>query len=504
MRWPSWLTGAAGVAFLCAALGAAWYVAVRPTTLRVAVVGGGDDARMLGAAAQILRRDGAPVRIKVVPAASPAATAAAIDARTADLAVVRSDMSLPAKGETVAILRREAALLVARADSGIVDVAGLAGRSVALIDANGADQPLLDTILRHYEIPPERVELRHVKAAPPGSGAPAGADAVFVVGAVTERAVADAVKGASGAGAPVFVPIAEAEAIALRRADVEALEIVRGTFGGSPPRPAEPVQTLAVTWRLMAERTLDSAAVAELTRRLFTMRGELARVVPAAVLMEPPDLEKGARLPVHPGAADFFEDEELTFMDKYGDWIYVAAMLLGFGASAIAAVATRMRSRVHRHHARIEHLLTLVGRARAAATPEELDRVEAEADGVVAETLTAAADPPDAARLAALSFALDQVRHAVAEVAGRSSRGIGRRRTRLAWGHLTTERVAGCAGAAQRTAKLPRHRLFCPPHWMLTLGAAVTPEGLPARLRSPRATGGASAGPAGSTRPSAQ
>ncbi len=416
-RWRGWLTTVAVTVGIAAAMALGIYAVTRPAIVRIAVSSTGDDVKMLARAAQILSRDRASVRIKLIPVNGPADAAAALDARSADLAVIRTDVAVPAAGETVAILRREAALFVARSDAGLTDVSSLAGHDVVIVGGAEADATLLESILRHYEIPGHRVKWRTVDVmALSDEVALRGADAVFVVGPLTGPRVADTVKAVAAAGgAPAFVPIAEAEAMALRQSAFEPVEIVRGAFGGTPPKPADPLTTLGLSWRLMAHQTLDNGVVADLTRRLFMMRTDLARTVPAAELMETPELDKGARLPVHTGAADFFQDEEETFMDRYGDWIYVAAMLLGFGASAIAAVATRMRSRVHRHTQRIEHLLSLVGRARVAAATEELDALESEADSVVAETLTAAADPPDAARLAALSFALDQVRHAVAD-----------------------------------------------------------------------------------------
>lgn len=416
-RWRSGLIAGAVTMAIAAVAALGVFVATRPATLTVAVPAGSEDARLLAAANDILERDGAAVRLRLVAVDGPAAASAALDAHTTDLAVVRTDVSLPAAGETVAILRRDAAIVLARADAGLSDVSSLAGHDVVVVDSGPADVLLLDAILRHYEIPAHRVRVRKAAAKDVADElAMRGAAAVFVVGPPTDPRVSGVVRAVSAAGgAPAFVPIAEAEAMSLRQAAFEQVDIVRGAFGGTPPRPAEPLTTLGVSWRLMAHRSIDDAAVADLTRHLFMMRPDLARTFPVAEMMDAPDLDKGARLPVHTGAADYFQDEELTFMDRYGDWIYVAAMLLGFGASAVAAVATRMRSRVHRHSQRIEHLLSLVARARTAAAAEELDALEAEADAVVAETLTAAADPPDAARLAALSFALDQVRHAVSD-----------------------------------------------------------------------------------------
>ena len=46
----------------------------------------------------------------------------------------------------------------------------------------------------------------------------------------------DSVAGSDGTP-PVFVPVSEAEAIAQRSSLYEAFDLVRGVFGGAPPRP---------------------------------------------------------------------------------------------------------------------------------------------------------------------------------------------------------------------------------------------------------------------------
>jgi hypothetical protein len=50
-----------------------------------------------------------------------------------------------------------------------------------------------------------------------------------------------------------------------------------------------------------------------------------------------PSTDKDAFIPVHPGAATYFNGEQQSFLDKYADKFFYASMLLGFAASVLAA-----------------------------------------------------------------------------------------------------------------------------------------------------------------------
>lgn len=407
-----------GVAVL--ALGTAVFEVMRPQVLRVAVAATGtDDSRLLTAAGQILRRHGEAIRLKVVPVADPGAASDALDRNEVDLAVVRSDQALPPGGQTVAILHRNAALLLAMPGLKIEDVADLAGRRIGVLRGSPVNQRLLETILRHYDVAPDAVT--RVDLAPEDVAAAVAArsiDALMVVSPVPSPLAGEALAAiaAAGRGAATFIPIEEAEAIALRDPAFDSTEVVKGAFGGAPSRPAESVTTLSVTYRLMAHADTSDMLVTHLTRSLFEMRADLAHAVPQANRIEAPDTSKSAKLPVHPGAAAYFDDDEETFMDRYGDWFYIVAMVVGFMGSAAAALAGRLRSKHHQQAGRLESLLRIMRETRSAEDVAILDRLEQEADDVFADTLSGASHSEiDTGRLAAFTLALDQVRVAITE-----------------------------------------------------------------------------------------
>jgi hypothetical protein len=287
--------------------------------------------------------------------------------------------------------------------------------------ATPANERLLAEILRHYEIPADGV-----RVVPLGSAAEAAdalregrIDAVFAVGALTGRTLGElvgAVSRATGA-APGFIPLPEAAAIAQRSPAYESFEVVRGAFGGTPPRPGDGFMTVAVTHRLVAHADASDADIAEFTRLLFVMRPALSAEVPLANRIEEPDTAKGSSLPVHPGAAAYYDGETLSFFDRYGDWFYLVAMVAGLGGSAVAGLfgraATRTRSRTM---GLLNNLLAIVHAARVAATQAELDRLDREADEILVQALTRAGEGVlDETGLVAFQLGLDQARRAIAE-----------------------------------------------------------------------------------------
>lgn len=145
----------------------------------------------------------------------------------------------------------------------------------------------------------------------------------------------------------------------------------------------------------------------------------LARTNPEANLMKAPETEgaTSALLPNHAGAIDYFEREQMTFMDRWGDWIWLGFFGLGGASSAIAWIA-RLVMRKRREAVigvldRVTHTLEAV---RKAETVEALDGYTLELDRVVITAMAQTSQGLTNARdLAAFVLALDAVRAAINE-----------------------------------------------------------------------------------------
>jgi hypothetical protein len=309
--------------------------------------------------------------------------------------VVRSDDITRGSQQTVLILRREAVVVVAPKTGKVQKPADLANAMIGVVRENPNDTRLLVPVLEFYGL--DKNKLRTV-ALREGEIAPAlqqrRVDAVVVIGPVTSKGVSEAIaEAARGVRGPLqFIDIDEADAIARRVPALEMIEIDQGSFGGRPPRPAESVNTIGYSMRLVTHELKNADTIAELTRVLLNVRQSVNAVLPGAGLMEAPDTEEISTLIVHPGVKTFVNGDQKTFMDRYSDWIYLG-LFVGTGFGSLGAGLMSWFGQRHRMDAtasllRLDRLLDAVRDARSL---RDLDALEAEIDEIIRKTLADAA-----------------------------------------------------------------------------------------------------------------
>lgn len=403
------------------AVGSWWYK--RPTTLRVAVTRDSESAQLIGAIAQNFVKERESLRLRPVLVEDADAAAAALEGEKSDLAVVRSDVRLPVNGQTLVVLHRNPAVVLATPTAKVSQMADLRGRSVGVVRGTTTgigNRRLFEAVLAQHEILPNETPIvdlpRHQVFEALSSGRVA---AVVTVGAITSDATRDVVAAATRAsdGRPIFIPINEAKAMAQQNPALEAMELARGTFGGAPPKPTDNLETLGVSVRLMAASTMKDSRAGEVVDLLRSNRLAIERAAPLANQMHAPSTDRGAAIPTHPGAAAYFEREEETFFEKYGDMIYIGAMVLSVLGSAAAALASRISGGEGKHTALLlQRLLDVLRAARAAESLQTLDELERETDEILIGGIAARSmHTLNAQAIGALSLALDQARLAIRE-----------------------------------------------------------------------------------------
>jgi TRAP transporter TAXI family solute receptor len=401
---------------------------VRPTVLRIAVgPEGSADVRLISDLASQLARDRTRgLRLKLLTTTDAKASADELDAGRADLAVVRSDVSMSATGLTVAILHRNAVTFIAPRSSTVRKITDFAKKRVGILRAIPENVGLLEQVLTEYGIDPQSVtELALEEDGVAAAIRDKLVDVVMVVapasGALVNAAVAQV--AAASKGEPVFVELKEAEAIAQRKPVYESQEIVNGLFGGNPPRPKETFNTLAITYRLVASRDLEDYIVSDFTRRLFTLRMALSLDTSLADHIEKPDTDNETALPIHPGAAAYFDGNEKSFFDRYDDWFYLGAMGLSGLVSGLAALIASARAWIRRSTlGSIEELIQIQLAARIANDEDALDAAEAAVARLSIDALRHARDGRlGESGLAALSLAMEECRQAIADRRARLS-----------------------------------------------------------------------------------
>src|SRR5260370_5822847 len=101
-----------------------------------------------------------------------------------------------------------------------------------------------------------------------------------------------------------------------------------------------------------------------------------------------PDTAMAAAKTVHPGAAAFVDGEGKTFLDRYSDYIWWGLMALSAMGSAGAWFAGYLKKDERSNNSSLrERLLDMLATARHSDSTEELDRMQAEADDILRDTL---------------------------------------------------------------------------------------------------------------------
>jgi TRAP transporter TAXI family solute receptor len=395
-----------------------------PTVLRVAVGPvGSADTKLVATILQIFAREKHPIRLRIVPTDNPVASAEALRAGRVDAALVRSDGNLPPNATTVAILHRDAFMLMVPATTDISSLGDLKGRKIGIIRGYALNQKLADLVLQANGVQPDETTKVQINPTDLKDAIATGRiDAVLVVGPPASSTIAQIYSDLySPAGqSPVILPIPAPEAIAQRNPTLETAQVLKGTFGGTPLKPERTIDTIAVTHRLVVDRGIRDSVAEAFARSLFDIRQSVAAEFPNFAQIEAPDTEKLGPLIVHPGAAAYFDGETKTFIEQYGEWIYIAIMVVSLAGSVLAAVLSRRFA----HNkppgkAEIDRMLLLLRQARSSASVEDLDRIQTEADEVFGRTVERAAGAEvDEAVLSAFTIALSEVRTAIEERRG--------------------------------------------------------------------------------------
>jgi ABC-type amino acid transport substrate-binding protein len=374
------------------AAGVLWYIYFVPYTLRVAVgPSNTEPTELLAAMSEAIERDNASVRLVLIPYANLADTSAALDARQADLAVVRTDLSLPTSGLGVAIVHQYMALILSRPQARIKHFSDLRNHAIGVVGPGTGNTTLFETLMSSYELKSGTVRVVPLTSTDEIASAVASGrvDALFVAGPRGGRLITKSFQAFSGAikGAPVFVPISEAAALVAHNPVFAAGEIAPGELGIAPLMPAKEVQTLTFPLLLVASNRVAPKAVQEFTKQLFSLRHALLAQNPEAGRIEKLSTDRGESFAVHPGAATYYDAEETSFLSGLSDWFWVGMLGLGgigsMGAWILSRLFPRRREMVQ---AEFTELLVLMEKARAATSTAEVENVEREIDKLVTVT----------------------------------------------------------------------------------------------------------------------
>jgi len=311
----------------------------RPVTLSVAVGSiDGEAAKAMSAIASRLVSTNAPVRFKVIDSGTALEAAKAFSAGKVDLAVVRGDVGDLSQAQAVVVVSHVVALIVAPPGSTIDSMDKLKGRRVGVIGGD-ANSKIVDVLSKEFGL--DRAKVFKDIALPDARRALQSKEvnALLIVIPLAEKYLS-LVRNFFQQGPkalPVLIPIDSAGAIAEAERAYESFDIPKGTLRGSPPVPDDDLTTLRASLYLVAQKKLGADLITSLTQTIMRVRRDLMAEEPIFAQITAPSTDADAYLPLHPGAAAFYNSTQQSFMDEYGNWIYLTPMVLGGAATVLAA-----------------------------------------------------------------------------------------------------------------------------------------------------------------------
>jgi TRAP-type uncharacterized transport system substrate-binding protein len=390
LNLPLWLrlvliVGVVGLASGASLLAYRYYT--RPVTLSVAVGSiDGEAAKAMSALASQLASTNAPVRLKVIDSGTALEAAKTFAAGKADLAVVRGDAGDLSQAQAVVVMSHVVVLIIAPPGSAIDSIDKLKGRRVGVLGGE-ANTKIVDVLSKEFGL--DRAKVFKDIALPDARRAIQSKEvsALLVVIPLAGKylsLVRDFFQQGGSKALPVLIAIDSAGAIAQAERAYESFDVPKGTLRGSPPVPDDDLTTLRTSLYLVAHKKLSADLITSLTLAIMKVRRELLAEEPIFAEITAPSTDQDAYLPLHPGAAAVYNSTQQSFMDEYGNWIYLTPMALG-GVATVLAAAWKFLGlgQPASGQGPLDSLYALGRRIRKAGTEAELSDIAEEIDAIL-------------------------------------------------------------------------------------------------------------------------
>src|SRR6201988_2349478 len=398
IKFPLWfrfflLIGVVVFAAGAGLLGYRYYT--RPVTLTVAVGSiDGEAAKAMSAIAGELVSTNAPVRLKVIDSGTALEAANVFCAGKFDPAVFGGDVGDLSQAKAVVVVSHMVVLVIAPPGSSIDSMDNLKGRTVGVV-GGVANAKIVDTLTKEYDLAGAKVVFKNLALTDVRQAVQSKQVSALLVTIPLAEKYLSLVRGffqLDHKKVPVLIPIESAAAIAEGERAFESFDVPKGTLRGSPPVPQDDLTTLGTSLYLVAQKKLGTDLVTRLTQAIMRVRRDLLREQPIFAQITAPSTDQDAYLPLHPGAAAVYNSATQSFMDEYGNWIYITPMVLGGAATLLAAAWKFLGLGSRQGEGPLDSLYALARRIRNVNTEAELSVIEEEIDNILRAERAKAAD----------------------------------------------------------------------------------------------------------------
>jgi TRAP transporter TAXI family solute receptor len=422
-RLPRWLRVVLVLSLGILAAGAGLFgyrYITQPTTLTIGTGSlDGDVPRIVSAIAVRMASTNSPVRLKVVEKSTASEAAKEFAAGNVDLVIARADTVDLSIARAVLTVTHGVLLIVVPPGSPIEGMDDLKGKMVGVLAAD-TNRQVVAAITKEYALEAAKVSFKNLTPPEvPQAFQTKQIQALLVVLPLSEKYITmlrDIFPRTSKA--PLgLVPIESAGAIEEVSPPYKSYELPKGTLRGSPPVPDDDLTTLRVPYYLLANKKLSDDVVTALTKSMMEARRDLVGEYPLLAQVMAPSTDKDAYVPIHPGAAAFFDGDEKTIFDRYGDQFFYGSMLLGTLMSVLAAIWKFMTRDIGKPDERPSmRLYALVERINEVKSEKDLAVIEQQIDEILkVELKKCSSGKLDAGEMGAINMASQRLQYLMAQ-----------------------------------------------------------------------------------------
>jgi len=364
-----------------------------PEILTIGTGPSGSDAyTLMREVAEVVERHSDRLRLDIRPTRDASQNIAFLNAKRIDAAVIRADTPVFSDIRGIADLYPDLFHIIVRDGVRARSVHDLDRLSISIPDYDTANFRSFWVVGDHYDLPIDGFDWRPEPFVDGADKLLRGeVDALFAVRSIRDRQLLRMFEDAQLTGLKLrYIPIRQAEAIALKRPFLTASQVPLGGFTGALPVPDTDTPTLAVDRVLVTRADVGEQPIRELTRVLFEHRKDLTiRFALAAAIMAP-DAERGLSVPLHDGAEAFYNRDEPSFVQENAEPLALLVTVLTILVSGLIALRSRfVASQKNRADVYNYELLEIERRTADATTLDELATLKGELNEVLRKVVVA-------------------------------------------------------------------------------------------------------------------
>jgi len=323
-------------------LGVLWFYQNLNQSFHVRIAAGkpgSESYQLIQAVADVVKKQyNDHIDIELIPSLGSSQNMQMLEGDQVQMTAVQADSNIVDKARLVAKLFPDIFQLVTRKSSEIYEISDLRGKSLALPSKSSGQYKSFWFLMDHYKLSEGDFDFKSMSSSAADYALEQGTvDAVFRVRPPGSKKIQNIVNKVDVR----ILEIDQTKAMSLKLPSISAGVIPKGSYQGTPAIPKTDLRSATVQRLLVARSDLNDEVVSDFTRVLFEQRKELLEKSALSSFVEAPSRDKGTSIPIHPGALQYYDRNEPSFLQEQAEPMALMITLLAVMFSGFMQLAKR-------------------------------------------------------------------------------------------------------------------------------------------------------------------